>query len=725
MLSPTLAFKVVRDLGPPWVMRRLWFDLQRTSGWLKLRHPTGASYQNGTEFRSGLSGRGGLGGHSDFAFGNTAPASFFFSQDQFPAVYDAASVCSQADRILAGEWPFFSHRWIQVGFPPRWNRNAVTGAMAPQHLHWSETPVESSFRSDGAEPIGAFGDVKFIWEMSRFSPVFLLARAYAASRDCKYASAFWTLVEDWAEKNSPNTGVNWTCGQEASVRVLAWCFGLHAFRNAPCSSAARVENLATIIQAHGIRIAGHIGYALTQRNNHGISEAVGLLTIGTLFPRFSQSGKWARTGQKLIKRQLRDQFYEDGSYIQHSFNYERLVLDELLWAFRLAELNGCRFSDESYEVLKKALEFLLMFCDPETGRMPNCGANDGSRLLQLSPCDYSDYRPTLQALSYLVHRRFCFPDGPWNELARWLFGTEAHHANVAASRRVSVQDCKDAAYQSLQARESHAMLRTPTYRDRPAQADQLHLDIWWRGENLVCDPGTYLYNGEHPWNNALASAFVHNSVTVADREPMTRAGRFLWLDWADATSRRYSLDENTQCLEAAHNGYQRIQATHKRSVLWREDEDFWIVVDDVMGRSGMAATVQWLFPNLEFTVQQQAQGLILQSAHGPFRFQIVCSQNSQMNLVRAGELIAGPDWQHSATIIRGWRSPVYGDKEPALSVGVRSNGGIPARFVTVLAPANVRIGVLSPTEILVARDRGEYRFRMNPPGDARAFRALG
>lgn len=597
--------------------------------------------------------------------------------------------------------------------------------MAPQHLHWSDIPVESSFGNGGVGHIGAFGDVKFIWEMSRFSPVFLLARAYAASRDCKYPSAFWTLVEDWAEKNPLNTGVNWACGQEASLRALAWCFGLHAFRNLPCSSPERVQKLATFIEAHGRRIAGHIGYALAQRNNHGISEAVGLFTIGTLFPHFSQSGKWARMGRKLIERQLHDQFYEDGSYIQHSFNYERLVLDELLWAFRLAEVNGCPFSDESYEVLKKALEFLLIFCDPATGRVPNCGANDGSRFLQLSSCDYEDYRPTLQALSYLAHRKFCFADGPWNDLTEWLFGTEAHHANVAASRRVSVRHCKDAGYQSLQARESYAMLRASTYRDRPAQADQLHLDIWWRGENLVRDPGTYLYSGEDPWNNALASAFVHNTVIVADREPMTRAGRFLWLDWADATSRRYSLDENTHCVEAAHNGYRRIQATHKRSVLWREDEEFWIVVDDVMANSATAATVQWLFPNLEFTFQQRGQGLILQSAGGAFYCQIVCSQNSQMNLVRAGEVIAGPDWKHSATKTRGWRSLVYGDKEPALSLAVRSSGEIPARFVTVLAPANVRIDALSPTEILVATEGGQYRFRMNPPGDDRAFRALG
>ena len=79
---------------------------------------------------------------------------------------------------------------------------------------------------------------------------------------------------------------------------------------------------------------------------------------------------------------------------------------------------------------------------------------------------------------------------------------------------------------------SWATIRVARFHSRPAHADQLHLDLWWRGINLAQDPGTYLYNSAPPWENSLTSALVHNTVTVDGQEFMLRAGRFLYLDWA-------------------------------------------------------------------------------------------------------------------------------------------------------------------------------------------------
>jgi len=54
------------------------------------------------------------------------------------------------------------------------------------------------------------------------------------------------------------------------------------------------------------------------------------------------------------------------------------------------------------------------------------------------------------------------------------------------------------------------------------------------GLNVAHDPGTYLYNAAPPWDNALAGSDVHNTVTVDGGDQMLRAGRFLYLDWAQA-----------------------------------------------------------------------------------------------------------------------------------------------------------------------------------------------
>ena len=82
--------------------------------------------------------------------------------------------------------------------------------------------------------------------------------------------------------------------------------------------------------------------------------------------------------------------------------------------------------------------------------------------------------------------------------------------------------------------ETWAYLRAARFTGRPGHADQLHLDLWWCGLNVAQDAGTYLYNAPPPWDNALARSEVHNTLVVNGLEQMTRAGRFLYLERAQA-----------------------------------------------------------------------------------------------------------------------------------------------------------------------------------------------
>src|SRR5205823_1624803 len=92
------------------------------------------------------------------------------------------------------------------------------------------------------------------------------------------------------------------------------------------------------------RIQANLNYALSQRNNHGISEAVGLWTIGALFPEFARANEWSECGREILETQGLELIYEDGAFAQHSVNYQRVVLQDFLWVLRLAELHERPFS---------------------------------------------------------------------------------------------------------------------------------------------------------------------------------------------------------------------------------------------------------------------------------------------------------------------------------------------------------------------------------------------
>ena len=636
---------------------------------------------------------------------------FFFNSDQLPTPRSQQLVCEQADRVLSGEWPFFSKQWQRIGFPPDWHFNPLDGTRVPDRGHWSKINIDK------------IHDVKFVWEPSRFSVAYLLARAYAASGDQRYPDAFWKLIADWADKNPPHRGVNWASGQEVTLRVMAWCFALHAFGNSSSSTLARISQLLGMIEIHGVRIAGFISYALSQSNNHGIAEAVGLFTIGILFPEFGRADEWKRLGKKLIESQIRKQVYDDGSYIQHSFNYQRVLIDHLVWSFRLGEVNGEPFSKEGYAILGSALRFMLRFCDLNTGGMPNYGSNDGSLVLPLSSCDFLDYRPALQAAHYLVHRGPCFQKGEWDEQTEWLIGTEFLHMDrkIRQWRTEFQKNQSHSGYLKLTARESSAMLRAARYAARPSQADQLHLDLWWRGQNIACDPGTYLYNARPPWTNALKGTAVHNTVTVGNHDQMTRVERFLWVDWAQAEWREYELKDSLRVIEAWHDGYERLGAMHRRSLLCIAGEDCWVVVDDVYGDFRGRVRLHWLFANYPHKWMPDELSLTLQTLSGVFQCCVHTAQPRTATLIIGGHSTNNSSESDCDSEIRGWRSVYYGQKEPALSFAIETAGSLPVRFVTVLAPSAIRLMKIDENVLELGLNREKYRVSLRRVGSEQIF----
>ena len=382
-----------------------------------------------------------------------------------------------------------------------------------------------------------YGDLKFILEPSRFLFVYPLARAYAISGDERLPEAFWSAIENWAGNSPPMSGPLWICGQESSLRILVWSFALYAFLGSPATTPQRVALLLSMIAAHAWRTMQTVGYARSQRSNHLFSEAVGLWTAGTLYPELKDAAAWQKQGARLLREAVLDQITPEGAYLQDSFNYQRMVLHLLLWTLRLAEIYKIQLDPEIRTRTTAALEFIGEFVDSESGHAPNHGSNDGSYILPLAACDYGDFRPLLRLGSCVLDRPTALPPGPWDEAALWFCGKSAKSAErEPASRRLS----SPAGYHRVGTENSWAFVRAGRYTRRPFQADQLHVDLWWHGLNLARDAGTYLYNGEPPWNNGLAGTAVHNTVMVDRGDQMRRAGRFLWLDWAQASGRTFS-----------------------------------------------------------------------------------------------------------------------------------------------------------------------------------------
>jgi asparagine synthase (glutamine-hydrolysing) len=558
---------------------------------------------------------------------------------------------SLADEIERGVYRYFSHQPVENGFPPEWHASAFNGRRLSVESHWTEIDEFSA------------GDIKTIWEPNRFGLAYVLVRAYWRTGDERYGELFWRAVEAWQVENPPQRGANWKCGQEVSFRVMAWCFGLYGFLHAESTTPARVARLAQMIAVSGERIQSNVRYALTQRNNHSISEAVGLWTIGVLFPELKAAARWQKFGRNILEAEARDLIYDDGAFAQHSTNYHRVMLHDYFWALRLADLNDISFSPELRQRIKTSVRFLYQIQDAGTGLVPNYGHNDGALVLPLTNCDFRDFRPVLQAGQYLCESSRCYDGGVWDEELFWLCGKTALESPVVSRERKDLS-APIGGYYTLRSTDSFAFVRCVSdFRHRPSQSDMLHTDLWWRGQNIALDPGTYSYNAPDPWNNPLGSTAYHNTVTVDGLDQMDLVRKFVWLPWLRGRVRQLVHSGEMSYWEGEHDGYRRLSkaVVHRRGILMMPNQS-WLVLDHLKSDAAHAYRLHWLIADAPYQ-WDRAGKLTLTTPAGPFFMQSdSIDHDSQYSLVRADE-----------NSPRGWRSPYYYERQPALSVAVTCN----------------------------------------------------
>jgi heparinase II/III-like protein len=684
-------YNLVKQMGPAWAAYRAGYSIKQQIGWFERRFQmTEWSAYRLADLAPGLSPDHLLGFLNDEAAGK------FFINTQRRERYRgllaetlpdpiASKVVDEVKAARRGAFYFFSAVMLETSWPPRWHRHPETGNEWPR-IHWSRLSDLGS------------SDVKWLWEMGRFNLAYTIVRACWLTGDGSHAEIFWQMAESFKRANPPNCGAHWMCGQECAIRVLAWCFALFGLLDAPATTPERAAMLVEMIAAHGERIEGNLGYAVSQKNNHAVNEALALFTLGTTLPMLKASPRWEARGREVLEQAARRQIYDDGAYIQHSMNYHRLVLQSYAWAIRLAELSGEPLSEHLRERTARAARLLYQLTDEQSGRTPNYGSNDGATLFRLDSCEFEDYRPALALAFWAAERRRIFPGGVWDEPLLWLYGEEPFEKISDPQPRIDLA-AEQGGYYTLREKETWGLIRCCRYEDRPAQADMLHLDLWWKGANLLADPGTYSYNGAPPWNNGLAGTGAHNAVQIDWLDQMERGPRFTWFYWNRGRVIRRVADDRGQLklFEAEHDGYERrLKVTHRRAVLLIAGK-LWVIVDDITGGGTHHLSSHWLFPKAEVESRSNTS-LKLRNPAGAFDVQFFDYGSGQGALTPELKFI-----EASTDTVLGWFSTRYFNKEPALSVVADERCHLPARRITVISlVVSASVELVSETELEIA-----------------------
>ena len=493
-----------------------------------------------------------------------------------PPQVDPAPYVAAAERIRAGRFDIFAMHDVDLGSPPRWNRDPKTGI---------EAPLAFGKLLDYRNP-ATVGDIKYLWEPNRHLHFVTLAQAYALTRDPKYFETLAAHLESWIDACPYRRGPNWSSALEAGIRLINWSLAwrLLGGPDSPLfatASGARVRDrwLQSVFQ-HAQYVRGFFSL-YSSANNHLVGEAAGVWVAGVTWPYWSQARRWLDEAKAILEREVLLQNGADGVNREQAVSYQQFEIDLLLLALLAGRAGGREFSVAYQARLEAMLDYVASIMDCG-GNLPMFGdADDGAVVRLAQDPRFCPYR-SLLATGAIVFGRgdFKAKAGPLDDKTRWLIGAEADSrfdAQQAVPRHVR-QAFRDGGCYILgcdfeTAREIRLVADAGPlgYQTIAAHghADALSFTLSIGGREFLIDPGTYAYHTQGTWRQYFRGTSAHNTLRVDATDQSEPGGNFMWLRKARAGCNAWMSGADYDDFAGWHDGYQRLPdpVLHRRRIM--------------------------------------------------------------------------------------------------------------------------------------------------------------
>jgi hypothetical protein len=500
---------------------------------------------------------------------SVAPAAWIRTDRNIPpAAYVAA-----ADRIAEGWLTVFAMRDVDLGSPPRWNRDPRTAI---------EAPLEHGKRLDYADP-DRVGDIKYLWEPNRHRHLATLAQAYALTGERKYFHVIVEHLDSWFLACPYPLGANWASASEAAVRLINWSAAwqlLGGFDSAVYQAEPYREFRARWLRSVYQHLSFVRGWlSLHSADGRLIAEAAGLFIGALTWPHWPQSRHWLGAGKALLEREALEQNAADGVNREQALASQQLALEAQILCLLAGRANGHKFSAAYEARIEAMLDFLASIMDAG-GNVPMFGDADDNSLLCLS-FKNNVYKSLLATGAILFKRGdFKLKAGKLDDKTRWLLpDAPARFAELDSERtRLPLrQQFAQGGYYILgsefETRNEIRLLADAGplgYGAGAARghADALSFTLSVGGLEFLIDPGTYAYHAQPRWRRYFRGTGAHNTVRVDGLDQSVQAGSFVWLRKARAGCSLWLSSAQKDSFEGWHDGYMRLPdpVKHRRLI---------------------------------------------------------------------------------------------------------------------------------------------------------------
>jgi len=522
-----------------------------------------------------------------------------------------------------------------LGYP--WSWRDVRGA-------WHEAPdtgkqwPEVFFASIPYRAGNPYGDIRVAWEPSRLQHLIDLSWVASNINDERGDQALRLLEKQflsWCNENPPWRGIHYISAMECALRIISVAYALDRARIRLTAPPEVWGAYAGMVKAHADLIMRRLSL-FSSTGNHTIAEAAGLVYAGLLFPEMKSSIRWLERGLGLLEVEADHQILPDGGGTEQALWYHLFVVD--LYGL-VAELLTSRRRKVPLPIvgaLQRGRTFLSAFGN-NPNALPAIGDGDSgfalSRHLRLNWQSAEVKQGRLTTFSYAGYSIVRNPERSGLELI-------LDHGPLGMS---------------------------PAYGH--GHADALSVILRLGGEPVVIDTGTYTYTGHPKWRSYFRGTRAHNTVVVDNRDQAVQAASFQWSrPFSAELAKAIEMNDGSVKLLARHSGYQHLGVTHWRAILWEPSGVIW-VWDYLDGAGTHQLQLHW---HVDADAVPSGDGL----------YSVKIGQASVAIGIWGGEL------SHCSAATEppgGWKSEVYGRKQPITTITCKCYGGVPHEFTTCIS----------------------------------------
>lgn len=436
-------------------------------------------------------------------------------------------------------------------------------------------------------------DIKVPWELSRCQHLLWLGEAYLLTNDTRYAQSIINDINSWIDDNPFMFSVNWMCSMDVAFRAVNWIFAINMISSYDGFDNDFSSKVSSSLYQHGFFIRNNLEKLIPYSNNHYTSDLVGLLYIGLLFSNTYKGKKWFSYAYKEFLNEIRNQVLPSGIHYEKSISYHRMMTEMLSYPIYMLNRVGISVPNDIESLLGKMYEFVSNYSESGNSA-PLLGDNDDGRFLPFVPRPFSYHNYINDPVS--VENRFISIG------YKPKYCSSFHKSMFYDDARLAI----------LQNEDSFLLFSNVGYSKRPLNKemligththnDQLSVSLNVRKEEILVDPGTYLYTPSPLYRNLFRSTAYHNTLVVDDEEQNNLTGINLFC--VRRNSINHSMRRTGDCDIAA--SYSTIVGGMTHDRICRLMSDSLTIVDTVL-KQGKDHSVSLFFhvsPNIKAELGQ-------------------------------------------------------------------------------------------------------------------------